>query len=188
MEFGLGLLTGIGLWPSIVFFGWGLLVLALVASERTGFAFLSVVVVALVAQFALGYDLFGYVYNNPLSLVPFVVGYIGLGVLYSMVRWNFWCAAWRRQYDAAPDKPGNYYDKTYYWNARPNVTTSKSRITGWMMFWPWSLFWWAFSDLIVEVFEWVYKHLATIYGRIAMRHMDGIAPPAETPDAVFKRR
>jgi hypothetical protein len=58
--------------------------------------------------------------------------------------------------------------------------TSKNRIVGWMMFWPWSAFWWFFSDFITEAFNWIYRHFSSVYERIAQRHLKDLVPPSES--------
>ena len=173
MEFGLGVLTGVGLWPALIFAAWVILLFPLVEFERTGFAVLSVIVGLALAQFGFGYDVLGTITGNPIAILAWGGFYILVGIGYSLLRWNSFCAKWRREYDA---EPGGFTRSTM-WSNRPDAATSKNRITAWMMFWPWSAFWWLLSDVITEIFEWIYVRFAAVYSRIAARHLDGLAPP-----------
>jgi hypothetical protein len=173
MEFGLGFLSGIGFWPLLIFLSCTILLFPLVELERTGFALLSVVVGLALAQFAFGYDVIGTITGNPVAVMAWGGFYVLIGIGYSLLRWNQFCSKWRADYDAST--PG--YDQNSLWNAKPDATYSKNRITAWMMFWPWSAFWWFFSDLILRGYEWIYTRFVTVYTRIAARHLAGVSAP-----------
>ena len=152
---------------------WVLLLFPLVEFEKSGFAFLTVIVGLALLQVFGGVDVTGTILRDPLSLILWVAAYLLVGIGYSLLRWNWYCSAWRRDYDATD--PG--YQKDILWKNQPAAASSKNRIITWMMFWPWSAFWWFLSDFITEVFERIYRSFSSVYERIAQRHLKGIAPP-----------
>ena len=152
---------------------WVLLLFPLVEFERTGFAALTVLVgLALLHVFG-GYDVIGTILNNPIEILLGITAYTLVGIGYSILRWSWFCSAWRRDYDAA--EPG--FSKSMLWNKIPTAANSKNRIISWMMFWPWSAFWWFLSDFITELFEKIYRSFSGVYERIATRHLKGVEPP-----------
>lgn len=180
---GLGLLLGVGFWPILTFLIIAVLLFPVVESERAGLAFLTIAIGAALAQFLYGFNIFGYVVNEPWAAFTWIVVYIGFGIGYSFVRWNSFCANWRKEYEELQaDVVRNSYNANtrlkYSWDHRPQANTSKKRITTWMMFWPWSSFWWFFSDFIVNFFNAIYDRLAKVYTNIAARHMEGLSEPA----------
>ncbi len=151
---------------------WVVLLFPLVEFERTGFAALTILVGLGALHYVFGYDVFGTVLHNPLAVVVGLVAYTLVGVGYSLLRWNWYCGAWRRDYDAA-----DTHMQARLWYSKPAAKDSKNRITTWMMFWPWSALWWFLSDFITEVFDRIYTSFAKVYQRIAERHLKGLTEP-----------
>jgi hypothetical protein len=174
-DLGFGFLAGLGFWPLFAILVWTLILFPLVALERTGFAILTVVVGAVLLQFVGGIDVWGALVDRPLSILMWVAVYVLVGLGYSFLRWDRYAAKWRREYEAA----SSTYEKDIMWGNQPAAVKNKNRITSWMMFWPWSAFWWFFSDFIVEAYEWLYTHFSTVYTWIAQRHLKGLEPPSE---------
>jgi hypothetical protein len=95
MDFGLGFITGMGFWPLLVFTVWVIALFPLVEFEYTGSAFLTVAVGAGLLQITGTYDVWGLL-HNPLALLVWAGAYVIVGVLYSLLRWNWFCGAWRQ--------------------------------------------------------------------------------------------
>lgn len=177
MEFALGLFTGLGFWPLVVITVVAIALVPLVEFERSGFATLSVIIGLGLLQTAFGFNIVGAILANPIADLLWVGFYILLGVCYSLVRWNAYCYSWRYQYDRATSS----YERDSLWARRPEPSNSKNRIMTWMMFWPWSAFWLFLSDFLTNIFEWIYTRFATVYYRIAARHMADIQRPGPQP-------
>jgi hypothetical protein len=171
--------------PILIIALWVVILFPLAIFEKTGFALLSVLVAGALLQVVAGYDVLGYIVNNPLTILTYATAYIVVGVGYTFLRWDRFGANWRKIYDATPDG----YNKRSLYDNQPTAFKNKSRITNWMMFWPWSAFWWFLSDFILEVFNWVYSHFVTVYDRIMARHLQGLVrPPDPTPGELPTQR
>lgn len=63
----------------------------------------------------------------------------------------------------------------YGWRTKkPEYSQSKDRITGWMIFWPWSCLWLVINDPVRRFFGWVYETLGGLYRSIADSAWEGI--------------
>jgi hypothetical protein len=50
----------------------------------------------------------------------------------------------------------------------------KNRIVGWMVYWPWSLLWSLFDDVITGFFKYLYRHLVGSYDAMANYMFRGV--------------
>jgi len=60
------------------------------------------------------------------------------------------------------------------WTKKPEYSRSKDRITGWMIFWPWSCLWLVINDPVRRFCGWVYDTLGGLYKSIADSAWEGI--------------
>ncbi|MFM2374020.1 MAG: hypothetical protein RLZZ234_15 [Candidatus Parcubacteria bacterium] len=164
MEMLLGFLGGIAFWPALIVLVEMCALTAFVAHDRGGFATISVIVTLVLLQW-LGYPVISFVWQNPLTVVVWVLGYLALGISYSFFKWDRTVAKWRREYDESPKSK-----QDHMWSRRPVASARKDRILGWMMFWPWSFFWWVVADFVKELFLSIYKHLGGLYDKVTSRH------------------
>jgi hypothetical protein len=169
MEMLIGFLGGIAFWPVLIILVEMCVLTAFVANDRGGMATVSVVVTLILLQW-LGYPIAAFIWQNPLTVVVWLLAYLGMGIGYSFFKWDRFVAKWRREYDESKTKDG----RDRIWRARPVAGESKDRIIGWMMFWPWSLFWWLVADFVSELFLAIYRKLGNLYDRVTSRHTSDI--------------
>lgn len=58
----------------------------------------------------------------------------------------------------------------------PLARTNKMRILTWIAYWPWSAIWYVFRDLVMDIANWIWKHLLTVYKSIAESAFKDVDP------------
>lgn len=86
-----------------------------------------------------------------------------IGSIWSIYRWFNHCKQFikKNPYDTRPSYHSGWTLEEYYTNSL-NATKHKSRITGWIVFWPWSLTW----NLLGNTVTSLYDLLSNIYTNI----------------------
>ena len=169
-----------GFFVGSTFWFWGIILIevvvlfACIEFERSGRAFVSLIVTLFLFKYLLGISVLQYVSAHPVLTLMWLAGYVGVGVGYALVRWDLKGAKWRRRYDR-----GNDEEKHNSLSYRPKAKESKNRIIIWMMYWPISATWWLLSDFVRELFVTIYHYMVTMLDRIAARHTKGIDLTAE---------
>lgn len=116
----------------------------------------------------------GLFYWKPISdinwrfLLLGICSYIAIGTLWSIFRWFRFVKTKVNQYQS---KCGNILTKTEMCNLKSEllVNNNKERITAWIAFWMWSLFWNITGDLFTTIFE----TLHGIYQKISNKATGG---------------
>jgi len=174
------LVGGIGFWILLVLSS--IIILACLDHENDLGAFLSVVGTLAVLQLFSGVDLVSYVQSNPLALLWGGGLYFILGTLWSFFKWWVHVKDARKVYDHERDDfLGHGGDMTPEEKARwkglapriPEAIKNKSRIMGWMTFWPWSALWFVINDPIRRAFKAIYERLQGAYQRIVDKAFAG---------------
>jgi hypothetical protein len=147
-------LWGIGFWilatiASIIF-------IAGCEKDELGLSIFATIVLAVIY-----YKSIILVFSNPVMLMICVVGWLIAGVINS---------CWRLR-NMARDVVEKY-NETRSGNPEYELQLSrnKSRITNWIIYWPWSLFW----NFTRDFFNTLYKAMSGIYQRIIDKALDGI--------------
>lgn len=118
------------------------------------------------------------VLTNPSLLAIGVVSWLIIGVLNSM---------WRLK-NLAREIVENY-NKCGYGDPKRdlNLSNHKSRITNWIIYWPWSLFW----NFSRDFFNSLYKAMSGIYQGIIDKALVGVKPftksSTETPSSYWNK-
>lgn len=163
--------------------------------ESVGFGATISIVVTIALLGFLG-NLFSLLLSNLLFLASAVAGYLFAGTVYMCVRIYFFSREASDAFQGLVDKfcerekvkeknvlanPDKLREmREFISTARRSpaqrlnldrgkvlVREHKARIMTWLMFWPWSLVWWAFHDLITKIFEEIYRLMSTQLQRIA---------------------
>lgn len=164
-----------GFFIGSTFWFWGFILIELVvmfaciAYERSGRAFVSLIVTLVIFKYLLGISVLQYALQYPLLTLFWAACYVAIGITYAILRWDRKGAKWRRRYDRGTDD-----DKRHSLRYRPKAKESKNQIIIWMMYWPISGTWWLISDFVRELFVTVYHQMVTLLDRIAARHTRGI--------------
>ncbi len=179
------------------FWFWALCVLLsiilLTCIENKGgiWATLALVVALISLQLWSDVKVFSWVINNPaLALLSFV-GYFGIGTLWSVGKWWFHVGNIRAKYDARREEfceanginpneaiPANKQAKwqqaiAYLGPIPPSVRRHKTDIYLWIGYWPWSMFWTAFSDVIIAIVRRCYNCIAALLQKISIGRFSG---------------
>lgn len=194
MEYILALYATLGFWVVLSLGAVGLLLFVFVENERGVLGLLLITGTLIGLHFLTEIKPFTYVYNNPLNTLLYASGYILIGIIWSMFKWDRYGAKWRRKYDTAKLEYAEYLEhhnrttsaqggdtpyafKTwapYAVAQKPVASNHKERITTWMTFWPWSFIWTLIADFIKDLYNWIFRKLITIYDKIASRHLVGV--------------
>jgi len=141
---------------------------------------------------------------HPLTTFGYFVGYLGVGVVWSLFKWWLTMRGIRSKYDllksdyllrhkidssVIPDSHKEEWRKhvidnrEYKWGyghdqgqnpAIPMLSRNKDRITGWMVYWPASMVLFFLGDLLVNIYDWLYLTFAKFYQKISDRVFKGI--------------
>ena len=149
MDFTLGFLGGLTFWSALVLSIEMLALFAFIEFEKGVLALFSVVITVVILEVAFGVGIMTFTFANMFTLGLWAIAYVAFGVLFSLFRWDRFCAKWRREYDERDTENS----KKRMWDERPQAKQSKNRIITWMMFWPWSLVWWLARDFVKEIFN-----------------------------------
>ena len=101
--------------------------------------------------------------TNPVVLTLGIVGWLVVGVANSI--WRLSVMA----HDVVDE-----YNRTGYGDPKHDLALSrnKGRITNWIIYWPWSLFWNFFRDF----FNQLYKAMSGIYQRVIDKALSNLRP------------
>jgi hypothetical protein len=132
-------------------------------------------------QFFGGYDIFGYVRHNPMSLLSYVGIYAALGVGTGIFKWWRYVRNHRAKYLEAKteyqdDKgtldgwekyreAGNYSAIKFIF--QPVARKHKAVITMWMTYWPLVLVWTVINDPVRKFFRAVYERVSGLLEAIS---------------------
>lgn len=161
----------------------------LVENDRAGGAGISVVIFGLLLQFLGGVDVFGTIWNNPVYILVFLALYLVAGTVWAVSKWYIFVKKIARKYREIKTEflhsrklePGDPLDDKQraelLRQARdsgikevpPRANSNKSRIIGWMVFWPISLVWSLLDDFVKELFTQVYDFIGGFLQRISNR-------------------
>ena len=122
-------------------------------------------------------SVFTAVANNYQHIIPFVAGYVALGVIWSYIKWVLFLLEFKRYRDnnwkaylsSEANKPyKNLYEfKGTRINSIPQASEYKSNIISWMCYWPISVIGTVVNDPIKKAFIFLYDVLANSYQRLA---------------------
>lgn len=181
---------------TLAFIG-ALVVVAIIACiltevERYGWATLMLIATAAATQFFHVLDLLGWVRSHTVEFIIYTSVYVVVGVIWSFIKWFSFLMSFRdrfrQQKRAFLATKGtinsesvsseqmvefkqwmdvNYVDYDLRSMERPKASKNKSRITGWMAFWPLSLIGTLINDPIRRLFDWMFKSFRAAYEKMA---------------------
>ena len=160
-------MSGLLLFSLIVFVVWFLVVLALEETGEpealVGGLFVTAIAIALHDWFS-PYDVHTAAIENWKWLALGFACYLPIGGAWSIFRWYRYNVAKLKEWNTLPDTDWRKQKKDS--NPRPGVSAHKSRIIGWIVYWPWSVFWYALKDVLMRVFEHVFELLKSTYQKV----------------------
>lgn len=111
-------------------------------------------------------------------LIP---SYLLMGVGWSMIKWlvfvrnkmhvyndlkQRWITS-KGSIDGFDGHIRNHHEFRHYDNLIPQASYEKNRIVGWVAYWPWSLLWTVCDDLIINLFDTIFKVCRRAYDYIS---------------------
>lgn len=137
---------------------------------------LTLIALALGAQFLFDIPVFSSIVANPLLLIVGVVAYIGIGLAYAVfyryadflkknahdikMDWENFQHEYKKQHGKDSNPTREQYRSSSYYN-RFTPKHNADRIAAWVMMWPWAVFW----DLCHRPIRWTYNNMYTFAGR-----------------------
>lgn len=146
-------------------------------------------------------DPFDWIANHPGQVIGSIVGYFLLGTVWSLVKWWMYVGQRKEYYEdikiewlkekgikesVVPEELRDdwvKYLKNKSWRRSfedytwipPQALQYKSKIMIWMAYWPWSMFWSLFDDVIRKIFSTIYAKLANTFQRISVKVYGNVA-------------
>lgn len=99
--------------------------------------------------------------TGPLPIGILILGYFVLGGIVSLVSWRNYVREVVKEYNRISRKD------EYYIKSVTSPAFGKSKIIGWILLWPFCLFWMIFHDYLNKIAQSVYNLLAGLYQKIA---------------------
>lgn len=109
-----------------------------------------------------GFSPWQYVSSHLWTFAEYLIAYAMAGIVYIWIRWWFFVRAAASFYKeiAAVDKCGNAFQERYGTTSIPlRVADFKNRITGWGMYWPFSLIALIIDEPLKKFFQMVYNSI-----------------------------
>ncbi len=173
-------LGAIGFWLAIAVFS--LAIIFFLESEDTGIgAFLMFPLFASYLVFIAKVNIFAL---NPITLLTYFLGYLGLGVVWGFIKWISYSFQMKDKFLEFKQSYVEYVraDKTVITaeqefslfnyscrqdTAAPQASNNKSKIIRWMTYWPWSAVWTIINDPVKRFFVFVYNRVGGLFDKIS---------------------
>jgi hypothetical protein len=155
----------------------------IVEEEEFVWAVLTFVGLLIFLQLCTTLGALAYLRHNPFKLLVAFGVYVGIGIIWSFCKWFIYLhdenerihADYNWLFARLTDtiKLGdidkiNEYKKDIK-DKIPTALRNKERITGWTAFWPWSMTWFFFSDLIRKLYKRIFQFFQEVYENMAKR-------------------
>lgn len=155
---------------------WAPIVIAAVAiavaveSDHVGWAtFFVVALAALLWLFGNVDPVVQWVKQRTLWDLVWVGVYFAVGSIYTVPRLWWYVRKLKREYDRDVAR----YGAQAVSSRKPTVDGNKSRIIGWIIYWPLSMAWFLFNDPAYRLAEFIYERFGSIYQRIIDKVWEG---------------
>ncbi len=170
----------------------GVILLALVENDRGSVATGVLAIGAVIFMVWGNFSLFGWIANNTLEFLMYLVGYFVLGVVWTISKWFFYLLARRDEatdFKASfcqtkglnvDDEMGETIRKNFVdelvafgsgYNDRtfpPSASYHKAAITRWAAYWPLSAFWTLMGDGLKRIWDFIYVQIAALLQRLSV--------------------
>jgi hypothetical protein len=97
--------------------------------------------------------------DNPWNIFWYLICYIGIGVVWSILRWGLFVADKR-------DEEKLYSDSERE-RVEPHAEDHIDDIVGWMAFWPWSILWSIFDDIFRRIYRTIAHSLESVFNWVS---------------------
>jgi len=104
-----------------------------------------------------------YAIQNPVNVILIVLGYIVLGLAWSLVKWYLYLTNLRNYFQFKGLTIDSYRRDKF------KASENKERILGWMMYWPMSISWTIINDPVRKIFMGIFNRFNGLFDRISDR-------------------
>lgn len=172
-----------------------LILFALIEDECFGWSTISVGVLILIFCLLSEFNVFMIIWENPLSILKYVIYYLVIGVVYSVLRWYVKNSRYNQHYCKEKkiwlkDHPGKTEeDWLEYTTFRiPDFDVKFSTLVGWTAYWPVSFIWMLCRDFIKRGIEQIIYSLKFLYEWVARLAMKEVLNDKARYDAIQEQR
>lgn len=148
--------------------GWWLisgiaLVLLFLAVENDSliFGILEVLAYFVFLEWIAGAGILVLLMSNPLAVIGWFLAYIGLGTVWSILKWWLYVQNKAKVHKKQVKDGGNICT----WQV-PSASKKKGKIVNWIILWPISLLWTLLDDFVKKIANKIVETLESIYNRI----------------------
>lgn len=142
-----------------------LILIALLESENNSIAIGITVAVLLSYTAYHGFiPTFNWIYNNIGIIIIGIITHIVLGIGWSFFKWDRFCAKAAQSWKSVGAKEGS---KSSY---MPVWSKNKAKLTCWVVWWPFSVIGYILGDLLIDMFNYIFKQFGEVYNKLSNRH------------------
>jgi hypothetical protein len=207
-------LVGTGLWFWLLITAVVILELFCVENESPVLAGFFIAATVAVLYFFGNLDLRGaveYMIHNPLNILGYIGGYFVIGAFWSLVKWVFYTTNKRHHYNEVKREwledhgikgtltiPANLLDEWKEYAAdhhyirdvqdRLLPSHNKSRISVWIVYWPFSALWTLINDPVRRIVRQIRQILTSFYEGISKWSMRGTEDELSGLDEVLEKK
>lgn len=104
-----------------------------------------------------------YISNNIYKVIAGTLIHVALGVFWSILKWRWHCIDYWATHKV---RSTDYFDET-------NPSYNEARITGWMIWWPFSFSWWVLHESItrfynfLHIYNFLHRNLLGVFSSIS---------------------
>lgn len=170
----------IGFWVTVL--GAAALVMVFEEKEQEVKAFTTLVIAILLLEWGGDLGFFSFVWNHSIQFAGYVAGYFSIGVAWSFVKWWFCLDDLREKIQRKAIIPG-YFQENADGKREIDLEAYRSQIICWMIYWPWSMLWALFNDIIRRVFRFIYNRIQSVFRKIARWMLDDLLNSKPSEDS-----
>jgi hypothetical protein len=188
------LALGLWYWLTIVTFS----IIVIICLEKESFGHIVLITIAGIVAWMIwgsGGEAFTHYKNNPLDALYHFGGYFAVGAVYSILKWFSFVRRKKEKYLNEKDHFWRLYDdktetekKVLWAKEKSRGQTSgyeilmrdlspkenADRLSFWILYWPWSLFWTIIDDPIRRLVKYIRDQLNAVYVSITKRTFSDI--------------
>lgn len=102
-------------------------------------------------------DTWNYIVNNPVAIGMYAIGYIVVGVLWSIYKWYLYVKKWVNKWGSS----------RVILEDKISPEENKTLIMTWMGYWPFSFLWFVVDHPLTKLYKWIYTQVSGVYTRIS---------------------
>ena len=153
---------GLDLFAIFGFLVFSIVVISLLEYDQFLWTTIVVIGTLLGLQYFTSIGVFAWILANYISILWGSVWYVGVGVVWSFIKWYFYLLNERDEI------------KENVYMSIPTAASHKAQLFGWMAYWPWSALWTLLNDPFKRLFKLIVARLGKVYDKIAQTVMSDI--------------